>query len=208
MTVSGHKALWLSIAVMSVAIVFYEIISSALFTAPAVSAPARILTNQHKNLNVALKVPLASGVGAPIRLEIPSIKVDAMIEYVGRTPAGAMDVPKDPGHVAWFDLGPRPGEVGSAVLAGHRDWYNGASAVFARLSRVRIGDTITVTDTNGRKVLFIVRETRTVAANADASEVFTSSSGIHLNLVTCTGVWSRANRIYTQRLVVFADAQS
>ena len=44
------------------------------------------------------------------------------VEDVGLTPGGAMDVPKGPSDVAWFDLGPRPGEVGSAVIAGHEGW--------------------------------------------------------------------------------------
>jgi len=30
-----------------------------------------------------------------------------------------MDLPKERANVAWFNLGPRPGENDSAVIAGH-----------------------------------------------------------------------------------------
>src|ERR1035437_8837175 len=47
----------------------------------------------------------------PVRLKIPKIKADAIVEYVGLTPEGRMDVPKGPAEVAWYKLGPRPGEI-------------------------------------------------------------------------------------------------
>src|SRR3970040_1442847 len=50
--------------------------------------------------------------GNPVRLIIPMIDVDSAFEYVGLTFGGAMDVPKNPINVAWFNLGPRPGEEG------------------------------------------------------------------------------------------------
>ncbi|MDP1709741.1 MAG: class F sortase, partial [Candidatus Komeilibacteria bacterium] len=57
--------------------------------------------------------------GLPLRLKIPEINVDSVVEYVALTPDGAMDIPKNIGDVAWFNLGPRPGESGNAVIAGH-----------------------------------------------------------------------------------------
>ena len=61
----------------------------------------------------------------PVRLKIPSISINAAVNYVGLTPEGEMDVPKNPPDVAWFDIGPRPGENGSAVIDGHSGWKNG-----------------------------------------------------------------------------------
>src|SRR5438309_658887 len=57
----------------------------------------------------------------PVRLVIPAIQVDASVEQVGRTPDGAMDVPKESNDVGWYKLGFRPGEQGNAVMAGHLD---------------------------------------------------------------------------------------
>lgn len=63
--------------------------------------------------------------GLPVRLKIPSIGVDSAIEDALITPAGRMDVPAGSRNVAWFALGPHPGNVGSAVIGGalwHQKW--------------------------------------------------------------------------------------
>jgi sortase (surface protein transpeptidase) len=147
-------------------------------------------------------------IGLPVRIRIPSINVNAVIETVGLTPDGFMDVPKDPFSVAWYNLGPRPGDTGSAVLSGHVNWYNLPKAVFADLKKLLPGDEITIEDDKGAVITFIVRESRLFIAAADATEVFTSyDGGAHLNLVTCQGVWNRSEKQYDQRLVIFADKE-
>jgi len=149
-----------------------------------------------------------AGSGLPARLTIPKINVDAAVEQVGLAPDGAMDVPKGPDDVAWFNLGKRPGDVGSAVMAGHFGWKNGIPAVFDNLNKLQKGDNIYVEDEKGVVTTFIVREIKTYDQNADAGSVFSSSDGkAHLNLVTCEGVWNKAQKSYSNRLVVFADKE-
>ncbi len=75
----------------------------------------------------------------PVRLKIPGISLDAAVESVGLTPDNAMGVPKGPADVAWFSLGPSPGQVGSAVIAGHFGWKDGIPAAFDNLSILRKG---------------------------------------------------------------------
>lgn len=146
--------------------------------------------------------------GLPVRLTIPSISVDASIEYVGVTPSGAMDVPKGHQDVAWFQFGPHPGEVGSAVIAGHYGWKDNIPAVFDELSKLRKGDVVSVEDSAGAITTFVVRESRLLGENEDASDVFISKDGkAHLNLITCEGVWNASTKSYARRLVVFADKQ-
>jgi LPXTG-site transpeptidase (sortase) family protein len=148
----------------------------------------------------------APGQALPVRLKIPKINVDAAIEYVGVTSAGAMDVPKGPSDAAWFELGPRPGEAGSAVIAGHEGWKNGIPAVFDDLYKLAKGDKIYVEDEKGETLAFAVRSSRPYGENDDASGVFVSSDGIsHLNLITCEGIWNGQKKSYSDRLVVFAD---
>jgi len=145
--------------------------------------------------------------GLPVRLRIAGINVDAAVEYVGLTPAGAVGIPKDPDNAAWYELGPRPGEVGSAVITGHVNWYYGATGVFADLHKVKPGDEIVVQDDKGASISFVVRESRNYDAAADATDVFFSNDGkAHLNLITCEGVWDSNAHQYTKRLVVFADS--
>lgn len=144
--------------------------------------------------------------GLPIRLTIPNIHVDAAVEDLGLTALGAMDVPKGPADVAWFDLGPRPGEVGSAVIAGHEGWKDGIPAVFDNLSQLQKGEKIYVEGETGTTTTFVVTDVRTFGENEDASDVFLSNDGLaHLNLITCEGVWNAAKQSYSNRLVVFAD---
>lgn len=146
--------------------------------------------------------------GVPVRLRIPGITVDDIVEQVGVTPEGAMGVPKGPTGVAWFNLGPRPGESGRAVISGHYGWKNGIPAVFDDLYKLHEGDKLYVEDENGVVTTFVVRELRRFGESADASEVFTSHDGkAHLNLVTCEGVWNKFSKSYSKRLVVFADKE-
>lgn len=146
------------------------------------------------------------GAGAPVRLIIPKIHVNASIERVGLTPDGAMDTPEDAKDVAWLELGQRPGNQGSAVIAGHYGRRNGEGSAFDDLHELRIGDSVTVQDEAGEDVVFAVRAIRRYDPNADASSVFGSTDGkSHLNLITCEGVWDDAIGGYPERLVVFAD---
>ncbi len=148
------------------------------------------------------------GSGLPIRLKIPKINVNAAVEYVGLTSDGAMDVPKSPADAAWFSLGPRPGENGSAVIAGHYGWKNGIPAVFDNLHKLQKGNKLYVEDEKGATITFVVREVRTYDQNEDASGVFSSSDGeSHLNLITCEGVWNKTQKSYSNRLVVFTDKE-
>ncbi len=145
--------------------------------------------------------------GVPKRLKIPKIKVDAAVDSVGLTRQGAVGVPKGPSTVAWFNLGPRPGENGSAVLTGHfGPWVNGKRSVFDNLYKLRKGDKLSIIDDKGATITFVVREIRSYTQNAQATEVFNVSDGkAHLNLITCAGVWNKRTKLYSKRLVVFTD---
>ncbi len=139
------------------------------------------------------------------RLEIPSIKVDALIQSMGLTAQGAMAVPNNNADVGWYSPGTRPGATGSAVIGGHNSW-NQTAGVFARLNELKPGDTVSVVDANGLSTAFVVRGTQTYDAIDLSTGIFMSPSGIHLNLITCSGVWNPATQTYTKRLVVFTDA--
>lgn len=153
-----------------------------------------------------IKQPIAPEQGIPLRLSIPSIQVDAAVTPVGLTSDGAMDIKKNPSEVAWYNLGPRPGSVGSAVIAGHYGWENGRGSVFNELHTLKAGDIISTQDDKAAIVSFKVREIQSFDPNADATSIFRSDDGrAHLNLITCEGIWSSPLQTYSQRLVVFSD---
>lgn len=144
--------------------------------------------------------------GLPVRLKITGINVDAVVESVGLTSAGLMDVPKNSADVAWYNLGQRPGENGSAVMAGHYGLKNGRAPVFDNLYKLLPGDKLYVEDDKGIIISFVVRESRSYDPSADASAVFSSNDGrSHLNLITCEGPWDKTAKSYSKRLVVFTD---
>lgn len=140
----------------------------------------------------------------PMRLIIPAINVNVVVQYVGVTQAGAMEVPNNTTDVGWFKLGPRPGEKGSAVIAGHFDGENGGEGVFANLYKLKKGDKLYVKDDERTITTFVVRESRTYDPGY-ADDVFSASNSAHLNLITCDGVWDGTKKSYSKRLVVFSD---
>lgn len=147
--------------------------------------------------------------GLPVRLKISKINVDVPIAHAGITPNGAMEAPAGPQSVVWFRFGPRPGDSGSAVIAGHYGhWKTGEGSVFDDLSKLMNGDRLSIEDEKGATITFVVRELRTYGQNEDAAGVFFSDDGkAHLNLITCEGIWDNTQKTYSHRLIVFTDKE-
>lgn len=114
-----------------------------------------------------------------------------------------MAVPSTSWTVGWLDLGPRPGELGNAVIDGHLDSAQGA-AIFWHLAQLRPGDRVYVVDRRGRQLTFAVTGARAFSVTgAPLAQIFGSSNAPNLNLITCAGAWQAAQHAYDQRLVVF-----
>lgn len=155
-----------------------------------------------------IEISDAAEPGIPVRIKIPKIQVNARIVPVGSNAAGGMVAPNGPRNVGWLKSGPRPGEIGSAVLAGHYGrWRSGEGSVFDRLKTLKNGDQIYIEDGNGGTIAFVVRELRRYDKNAKAERVFSSNDGkAHLSIITCDGVWNPQLKTFSHRLVVFADS--
>jgi LPXTG-site transpeptidase (sortase) family protein len=160
--------------------------------------------NTDRKLISQIQVVSKTSSELPLRLIIPAINVNAAIQSVAVNAKGEMEVPSNDADVAWFSLGPRPGEKGSAVISGHYDGKNGEPAVFFNLYKLKKGDKLDIEDAKGKSIIFVVRESRTYDPGY-ANEVFNRNDSAHLNLITCDGVWDRAKKSYSKRLVVFAD---
>lgn len=149
--------------------------------------------------------PVAHSYGLPVQLQIAKLKVDAKVQYLGKTKTGTMDTPGNVIDVGWYKYGALPGNTGTAVIAGHLDGLKAEPGVFSQLKLLQPGDTVTVRDSAGATVSFIVRTTKNYSQNDEPAEVFTSAEGSHLNLITCTGAWDKTAHQFAQRLVVFTD---
>lgn len=145
--------------------------------------------------------------GQPVRLKIPTIRVDAAIEYVGLAPDGAMDVPKNYSNTAWYEPGPRPGDQGNSAIAGHVDSQTG-KAVFWDLPKLKPGDEIFVVGDDGVERRFVVMEVQSYKrADAPLDRIFGPTIGRHLNLITCdsTSNFDRTKREYDSNVVVYTE---
>jgi sortase A len=145
-------------------------------------------------------------IGLPARIKINRLNIDAPVEALGLTKSGDMAAPENATGVGWYKFGPRPGDPGSAVMAGHLDTTSD-KAVFWNLKDLNAGDTISVSDESGKIKIFKVVDKKVYDTfNAPLEEVFGPSSAPHLNLITCAGKWLEDKHSYSQRLVVFAEA--
>lgn len=149
--------------------------------------------------------PAVPRAGQPVRVQIPSIKVDAAIEYVGLTPEGNMDTPKNYDNTAWYEPGARPGDVGNAAIAGHVDSKTG-KAVFWDLAKLKAGDEIFVVGDDGVTRRFVVAGVDSYGRSAaPLQQIFGPTSERHLNIITCDSTTPFTNGQYAANVVVYTN---
>jgi len=145
----------------------------------------------------------------PTRLIIPALNINANVQDVGLTAAGAMGTPNNFTDVAWYKLGPEPGQLGSAVIDGHVDNGLSLAGVFKHLVDIKVGDDVYVQEEDGSKLHFTVTDVETYPyENAPNEQIFEQTDAARLNLITCEGVWVPAGRTYDHRLVVYTELSS
>ncbi|MBI2630962.1 class F sortase [Candidatus Nomurabacteria bacterium] len=190
-------------------LVFAIILSNAIFYAPSdeiplplasVSVTGKIPETSSSSIKTAEKI----SEGYPAVLSIPAIKVRAKVEQVGITSKGNMATPRIFRNVGWYKYGAIPGDLGSAVIAGHVDNGLGLGAVFSRLSELKQGDDIYITTDENKTLHFIIAGSEVYDFNAKAPEIFRGKDGKILRLITCTGTWLKEYRTRDKRLVVSA----
>jgi sortase (surface protein transpeptidase) len=141
----------------------------------------------------------------PVRLDIPSLRVSAPIVPTGINNAtGELAVGLSVADVYWYELGPSPGQPGTALLAGHLDGRNGKPGVFAQLAALEPGAPLLVTLADGQLLTFTVTRIQRLAADR-LPAVYTTSGPPSLVLVTCTGAWDGARQRYRENLIVEAQ---
>lgn len=144
----------------------------------------------------------------PETIKIDSIEVESAVEHVGLMKNGQMAVPENFRITGWYDKGPKPGERGSAVIAGHVDDKTGPG-VFFDLEDLQKGDKIEVLNDKGKKLVFKVVDKETFPMNdAPIKDIFGYTPRRMLNLVTCTGPFKRSKGGHIDRLVVYTELQT
>jgi sortase (surface protein transpeptidase) len=144
----------------------------------------------------------------PVAVSIPILGVRSRLVDLRLGSDGAMEVPQNPARAGWFSGGPTPGALGPAVIAGHVTW-NGAPAVFYRLSTLRPGDQVTVTRKDGRTAVFnVTGVARFSKSQFPSRAVYGPIDHAGLRLVTCGGTYDAARHRYLDNVVVFAKLEA
>lgn len=161
---------------------------------------------QRADPSLASAAATVAGGAPPVEIVIPALGVNAPVVPLGLDAQGAMDVPQDPQAAGWYRFGPRPAEVGPAVIAGHVDW-RGEPGVFAKLETLRPGDRVTVTNAAGTSAAFTVTAIEQHTKDAFPTErVYGDTAAPELRLITCGGAFDRSRRHYRDNVIVFASA--
>ena len=169
---------------------------------PAVSRakdPVTVLPSQSRAVVPTKYAP-------PVAIKIPAIKVSADVINLGLNDDKTVEVPENPAEVGWYSKGPKPGQLGSAVMLGHLDSKTGP-AVFYKLKGLEPGQKITVRRADDTVGHFEVTKVATYK-NEDfpAKKVYGGSSDWPaLNLVTCGGEYDRKAGGYQSNVVVYAE---
>jgi sortase (surface protein transpeptidase) len=143
---------------------------------------------------------------APVRIEIPSIRVDAPLIGLGLDAHRALEVPKRFDVAGWWTGGTRPGERGPAVIAGHVDSKTGP-AVFYELGELRRGAAVIVRRRDGTSVRFTVQgSARYAKDHFPTARVYGPTRRPALRLITCSGQFDHSTGHYLDNTVVFASA--
>ena len=143
----------------------------------------------------------------PHEVSIPAIALDAPVAAVGAPgDRGELAVPASWTTVAWYQDGPMPGQVGSAVMAAHVD-YDGHPGVFFHLRSLQQGTTVIVTALDGSMQRFVVLAVQEFAKLAlPVDELFRTDGPKLLRLVTCGGAFDARDRVYADNVIVTAAA--
>jgi LPXTG-site transpeptidase (sortase) family protein len=138
--------------------------------------------------------------GAPVRLLLPSIKVDTEVK-----PGGLIDGPN--GEPEWetlpfvatsYPMLAPVGGPGNAVISGHVVTLREGN-VFRDLYQVELGEPIEVFTADSH-FTYVVEEIKLVAPTA--VEVMAPSEDARLTVITCGGTFDPRTRTFSDRLIV------
>jgi len=147
-----------------------------------------------------------AAVARPVSLVIPAIGVRTRLIRLGVAPGGGLQVPSTTTVAGWYTRSPRPGAIGSAIIAGHIDSYRGPG-IFFRLHQLRPRELLYVRRADGTLAVFRVTSVRTyLKDHFPTAAVYGPVPDAQLRLITCGGTFDPALRSYLSNVVVYAVA--
>jgi len=147
----------------------------------------------------------------PVSVSIPAIGVNSALLRLGVNPDGTIQVPSlvtRSQEAAWYKYSVTPGQVGTSVIEGHVDSYQGP-AVFFRLGALRPGNRVDVRLADGITAVFRVTGVRQyLKYYFPAKIIYGAARHAALHLITCGGAFDYATGHYLSSTVVFASLAS
>ena len=147
----------------------------------------------------------------PVTVDIPAIGVRSQLLHLGLNPDGTIQVPSlttAADEAAWYEYSATPGEIGTSVIEGHVDSYQGP-AVFFRLGALQPGDDIDVTLADGVTAIFRVSGVREYPKDEFPDGlIYGATHYAALRLITCGGAFDTTTGHYLSSTVVFASLTS
>ena len=143
--------------------------------------------------------------GAPVRLVVPALGVDATVIALPLNDDLSMPAPPGAQPAAWYTYSAPAGAPGNAVLAGHRD-FGGRRGIFFGLDSLVEGDEVWLQDGAGAWYLYRVTWAASLPEEAaPLPEVVGWTERASLTLITCSGTFSPSAGQYLERRVVRAE---
>jgi LPXTG-site transpeptidase (sortase) family protein len=146
----------------------------------------------------------------PVRIVLTRLGINAPIKSVGLAKDGTIEVPpsQNANLAGWYRNMSTPGEVGPAVLLGHKDTAT-RPAVFSRLPEIKNGDTIEVKRQDKTTAVFTVGGVEQASKKTFPTQrVYGEQQNAQLHLITCGGVYNRRTGHYTDNVIVYATMTS
>lgn len=169
--------------------------------APAPAAPALDASTIQP-----LDLPPVLGPATPTRVRIPAIAVNAPLTSLALDSTGRLAAPpeKNRNLAGWYGDGASPGEIGTAVIAGHVDNDRGP-AVFYSLGALKSGAEVDVDRSDGVTAVFTVDAVEAYDARAFPNDkVYGDTARAELRVITCGAGFDKKHHDYRGNVVVFA----
>lgn len=146
----------------------------------------------------------------PKFIDVPAIGVkQARVIGLGLANNGQIAVPDNLYDAGWYSASAKPGQVGAMFIYGHVSSWQ-AEGLFYDLKKLRVRDTVTVTNGNDQQFTYRVVAIKTYPRDSvDMKSVLASiDSKPGLNLMTCAGKIIQGTNDFSERLVVYTSLET
>ena len=180
-------------------------------TETSLGAPAIITGRGDATHVVAVR---ASPAGAPVRIQVPTLGIDALavvarwgagarIDLVIDVKHGVLGVPADIHKTGWWADSATPVDsTGTVLIAGHVDSAAGGAGAFFPLKQARPGTLIEVTTASGQTKTYKVTSVKAMLKEDLPTTIWSQEGKNKLVVVTCGGPFDQATGHYRDSTVV------